>query len=153
MRKTYYLYADENTAFVEEYKEYLDERGVTSLPFSQIEQFDIDQASHILVTGTLEEIKEVLMIAEHSGATIGIIPKPEQKQLIKTFYLPTDTQEAIDLALTPSEKKIDLCMLRIELFCRRWWLEMSLRLISMSRYLKERAFGRGSNCLARHCNG
>jgi uncharacterized hydrophobic protein (TIGR00271 family) len=108
MSRTYYLYADENAPFVEEYKTYLDDQGVKSLPLSQIAHFDIDQASHLLVTGTLEEIKEVLMLAEHSGAGIGIIPKPEQKQLIKTFSLPTDTKEAIDLALTPSEKKIDL---------------------------------------------
>ncbi|MDM5271308.1 TIGR00341 family protein [Sulfurovum sp. zt1-1] len=108
MSHIYYLYADENDLFVEEYKEYLDENGVVSLPFSKLEHFDIGQASHLLVTGTLEEIKEILLLAEHTGVSIGIIPKPEQKQLIKTFYLPSDTKEAIDIALIPSEKKLDL---------------------------------------------
>lgn len=32
MGRTYYLYADENAPFVEEYKTYLDDQGVKSLP-------------------------------------------------------------------------------------------------------------------------
>ena len=108
MSKIYYLYADENVEFVEEHCSYLEDRMVTCIPFSKIEQFDIDQASHLLVTGTLEEIKELLVLAEHAQVSVGIIPKKEQKELRRTFDLPVDTKEAIDLALTRSEKKIDL---------------------------------------------
>jgi uncharacterized hydrophobic protein (TIGR00271 family) len=108
MSKIYYLYADENTSFVEEQEAYLDEYRVKKIPLSKIEQFDISEASHLLVTGSLEEIKEILMLAEHSGVGVGIIPKPEQKELRRTFDLPLDTKEAIDLAIIPAEKKIDL---------------------------------------------
>lgn len=108
MSKTYYLYADDHTEFIEQHQEYLDERGVRSIPFSKMEQFDIDEASHLLVTGTLEEIKTLLMLAEHTGVSVGIIPKADQKELRRTFCLPTDVKEAIDLALAPSEKSIDL---------------------------------------------
>lgn len=108
MSKVYYLYADDHLSFVEEYRDYLEEKGVKAIPFSKLDQFDISEASHLLVTGTLEEIKELLMLAEYAEVSVGIIPKTEQKELRRTFALPLDTKKAIDLALTPSEKKIDL---------------------------------------------
>jgi uncharacterized hydrophobic protein (TIGR00271 family) len=108
MSRTYYLYADDHTPFVNEHQAYLEERGVRTIPFSKIDQFDIDEASHLLVTGTLEEIKELLMLAEHAAVSVGIIPKSEQKELRRTFALPSDMKEAIALALTPAEKKMDL---------------------------------------------
>lgn len=108
MSQVYYLYADDHTDFVEAHQNYLDEKNVKIVPFSKIEQFKIDEASHLLVTGTLEEIKELLVLAEHADVSVGIVPKEEQTELRRTFVLPADTRGAIDLALTPSEKKIDV---------------------------------------------
>ena len=39
---------------------------------------------------------------------MGIIPRPTQKELIRTFALETKTEDAVEQALQLSEKKIDL---------------------------------------------
>jgi len=47
-------------------------------------------------------------IAHKNNITLGIIPTPEQKELKRTFELPKKTEDAITLALTRSEKKLDV---------------------------------------------
>ncbi len=64
--------------------------------------------THILVTSTLVKIKKLIPIAVERDITLGIIPSFEQKNLIKTFALPNNLEDAIKLALKPTEDKIDL---------------------------------------------
>ena len=64
--------------------------------------------THILVTSTLVKIKNLIPIAVERDITLGIIPSFEQKNLIKTFALPNNLEDAIKLALKPTEDKIDL---------------------------------------------
>ncbi|PTB88119.1 TIGR00341 family protein [cyanobacterium G8-9] len=104
----YYIYAQSQTEFIDKAKEYLKEEEVTYLSFDKLESFDVRYASHLLVTGCLEEIKLVLAIAHQNNLTVGIVPTPKQKELIRTFALSSKLEESITLALTPSEKPIDV---------------------------------------------
>ena len=47
-------------------------------------------------------------IAHKNDIGLGIIPTPEQKELKRTFELPKEIEDTIVLALTPSEKKLDV---------------------------------------------
>ncbi len=104
----YYIYADIAQDFIDENKSYLDIHNIGYLPFSKLGELDITQASHLLVTGCIEEIKLLMGIAHQNNLSLGIIPTTEQKELIRTFDLPVKTQDAITQALTPHEKKIDI---------------------------------------------
>ncbi len=104
----YYIYALSETEFIDKAKEYLKEEEVIYLSFDKIESFDVRYASHLLVTGCLKEIKLVLAIAHQNNLTVGIIPTPKQKELIRTFALSSNLEESITLALTPSQKPIDV---------------------------------------------
>ena len=104
----YYIYAQSEEEFIEEAKEYLVNEEITYLSFADLDTFDVRYASHILVTGCLEEIKLVLAIAHQNNLTVGIVPLPKQKELIRTFALSSKLEESIALALTPSEKPIDV---------------------------------------------
>ena len=109
MSKIYYIYAENSQAFIEKNK--LLEvwtSEIIYLPLSKIDELDVDKASHLIVTGCLEEIKLLMEIAHQNNITLGIVPTPEQKELKRTFELPHKIEEAITLALTASEKKLDV---------------------------------------------
>jgi len=107
----YYIYADEKEAFIEECHPFLEEERIVYLPFSKLDELNVDEVSHLLVTGCLDEIKMLMEIAYQNAISIGIIATPEQKELKRTLVLPNSIEDAITLALTVSEKKVDL------LFC------------------------------------
>ncbi len=105
----YYIYSENNKAFVEENRALeVWTSEINYLTFSQIDELDVDKASHLLVTGCLEEIKLLMEIAHQNSITLGIIATPEQKELKRTFELPDKIEDAVSLALTPSEKKLDI---------------------------------------------
>ena len=107
-----YVYSEEDSEFIEKNK-VLDiwPSDIVYLPFSQLNTIDPTQVSHLLVTGWVNEIKQVMQLVLKHDISLGIIPTLKQKELIRTLYLPGKTQEAIALALTPAEKKLDV------LFC------------------------------------
>ncbi len=106
----YYLYEHGLESLVEEVQ------ALEVLPqgvqIVEIESF-LDQerpegVSHLMVSGSLVAIKRVIPVALAYDVTLGIIPMPTQKNLMKTFDLPAKLSEAVVLASTPTEERIDL---------------------------------------------
>jgi len=114
----YYIYADDKEAFLEEVKPYLEEKEVKYLPFSKLGELDVDDVTHIIATGCLNELKLLMGIAHQNDIPLGIVPTPEQKELKKTFALSSQMEEAVANALEVSEKKIDL--LYCNGYCKKW---------------------------------
>jgi len=104
----YYIYAEEEKEFIEKAKEYLQDEEVVYLAFDSLDDLDTKLTSHMLVTGCLEEIKSVLTIAHKNNLSVGIVPIPKQKELINTFSLSSDLEEAMELALKHSDKPLDV---------------------------------------------
>lgn len=104
----YYIYSPDDIEFVETCKVHLTDSNITYLSFDALDSLDLNSASHLLVTGCLDEIKTLLAIAHQNALSVGIIPRPEQKELMRTFSLPAKMEDAIGLALTPTDKKLDL---------------------------------------------
>jgi len=107
-----YVYSEDNQEFIDKNKALeVWPADINYCSFPKLDALDLSQVTHLLVTGCLKEIKHVMQIASQHSITLGIIPTPEQKELKRTFKLPNKTEEAIVLALTPTEKNLDL------LFC------------------------------------
>lgn len=104
----YYIYAQEDEAYIEEVKTFLEKETVTYISFISLGELEVSKASHLLVTGCLEEIKMLMSIAHQNNLPLGIIPRPTQKELIRTFALETEPENAVAQALKTSEKKVDL---------------------------------------------
>jgi len=104
----YYIYAEEDKAYLETVKTFLVKETVTYISFTSLGELDLSKVSHLLVTGCIEEIKMLMSIAHQNNLPLGIIPRPTQKELIRTFALETKTEDAVEQALQLSEKKIDL---------------------------------------------
>lgn len=107
-----YVYSDKDQDFVEKNKA-LDiwPEKIQYVPFARLSTLNPSEVSHMLVTGWVKEIKFVMQMAYTHDITLGIIPTPKQKELIRTLDLPPKTEEMIMLALEPSAKKMDV------LFC------------------------------------
>jgi len=104
----YYIYAVSKTKFVETTKIYLQDKEIKYISLDTLDAFDISSASQLLVTGCLDEIKNLLEIASSYALPIGIIPTSKQKELMRTFDLPYKLEDAISLALKKTDKKLDL---------------------------------------------
>jgi len=104
----YYIYTSEEEALVDEAKAYLTQETVTYVSFERLDTLEVEKASHLLVTGCLDEIKSVLALAYTHQISVGIVPSPKQKELMRTFVLPSNLQEALTLALTPTQKPLDV---------------------------------------------
>ena len=104
----YYIYAPTEQAFIETAKEQLKEKDIHYLSFDDLDTLEVSRVSHLMVTGCLDEIKLLLAIAHKNSLTVGIVPTSKQTELIRTFSLPSKLEDALSLALTPTEKKLDL---------------------------------------------
>ena len=73
---------------------------------------------HVIVSGSLEEIKTVIGHAMQHDFSVGIIPLKSQKSLKKYFVIPGEEKAAVELALQQPAKRIDiiLCNENILLF-------------------------------------
>jgi uncharacterized hydrophobic protein (TIGR00271 family) len=107
-----YVYSEDDLDFVEKNKD-LDvwPSDLEYLPFSKLNTLDLSQTSHLIVSGWVREIKEVMELAYTNDITLGIVATRKQKELKRTLDLPSKIEDAITLALTPAQKKLDL------LFC------------------------------------
>ena len=104
----YYIYADNKEEFIESTKNHLEGKEIVYLPFSQLSTLDVAEVSHFIVTGCLNEIKLLMGIAHQNEIPLGIVPTVEQKELMRTFDLPSKLDDALAQALEVSEKKVDL---------------------------------------------
>ncbi len=103
-----YFYGSVEEAYLDKIKVALKEEKVAYFPLSQMCSIALDHFAHLIVSGTLKEIKEVLELALKYDKSIGIVPMPNQKELMKTFELSSKLDEGISQALLISEEKIDI---------------------------------------------
>jgi len=109
----YYIYTKANEKFSEKVlkSSVIEGREVKLILFDKMEALILNEDDHLLVSGKVFDIKKVMQFAYDRGMSLGIIPLPEQKELMATFELPSKLDESIELALKKCEKQIDL------LFC------------------------------------
>ena len=115
LSKIAYIYGNIEEAFLEKCRILLKDERVTFIPLSQMHAIEQGKYSHLMVSGQLEEIKEAITYAELADMSIGIVPLPTQKKLMRTFALPSSLEESISLAKEKVEKKIDLFYCESEL--------------------------------------
>ena len=109
----YYIYTKSKKEFVDKVLalEVMNSSEVMLVELDSMAELNLTHEDHLLVTGDLNEIKKVIAFAYEKEASLGIIATSEQKELKATFELPSKLESLATLALTKSEKKIDL------LFC------------------------------------
>jgi len=111
----YYIYAKEFEKFALKVSKYIEEKG-HELCLIEIEKLDESILDgHLLVTGSIDDIKLVMGYAYQHNMSMGIVPLSEQKELKNTFLFSSNFEESINSALEISDKKIDLLYCNNEL--------------------------------------
>ncbi len=107
----YYLYPEELEEFVEEIKSLPQSGGTTFYPygsFDDLRTLDLSEASHIITSGSIPQIKEIMILAHRSDLGLGIVPIESQQRLSKVLDLPSDRSKAYMLAMQRAERKVDM---------------------------------------------
>lgn len=107
----YYIYGRESEDFVSGFRDMDISKNIVFIAFELDTVFpaiDLDKCSHIIVSGKIEEIKLIFDLAHKNNISIGVVPLPKQSRLAKIYHLPTTAVKALELAIVPSEKYIDL---------------------------------------------
>ena len=106
-----YLYSEESKELTEQFINNSKSEGISFIPFSANGVFpdiDTEKIDHIMVSGGIEEIKKVISFAKEKGLSVGIVPLTGQEKISDIFDIPGDPADAFELALSISDKKIDL---------------------------------------------
>ena len=138
-----YFYGAVEEAYLDKIKAQLEEEKVAYFPLSQMCSIELDNFAHLIVSGTLKEIKEVLELALRYDKSVGIVPMPKQKELMKTFELSSKLDESISQALLRSEEKIDILFSNDEIVLQEVVIGDAPPLDQFDSTLKEKSlFGR-----------
>jgi len=103
-----FFYGSVEEAYLDKIKTYLKEERVSFFPLSELVSISHEHFTHYMVCGTTEEIKEILQFVLMMHKSVGLVPLPEQKELIYTFALSSKLEENLTQAMTPSEEKINV---------------------------------------------
>ncbi len=110
-QKICYIYGKEHESFIALFKEMDGSEDISFVPFAEGEVFpshDLNVFPHLIVSGSIPEIKIVLEIAQKNELSVGIVPLPSQSRFSKILDLPSDPKEAFEIARIPATKKIDM---------------------------------------------
>ncbi len=135
-----YFYGTVEESYLDKIKAQLEEEKVAYFPLSKMCSIELDHFAHLIVSGTLKEIKEVLELALRYDKSIGIIPMPKQKELMKTFALSSKLDESISQALAVSEEKIDVLFSNDEIVLQEVVIGDAPPLDQFDTTLKEKSF-------------
>ena len=116
-----FVYTDESSIFVEPIQQNPQGSAVTVVYFETLKQ---DPASllkdkeHVVISGSIGFLKEMIRYSLEFHFSIGIIPIPGQKNIARALSLPDNLDSTIDLALRKDVVAVDiiLCNEQILLF-------------------------------------
>jgi uncharacterized hydrophobic protein (TIGR00271 family) len=108
-----YLHDETARAFAQTVCE---EAGRTDLECALLPEGDltgklmIDTETHLLVSGSVETLKRVLLFASQHRMSLGILPLNDQSRLAKVLALPKKPDERFDAVTLPSDRPVDLLL-------------------------------------------
>ncbi len=108
--KHYYIHTQEDESLVKMVMAYTKSKEIQLIPIelTHLSSLEVAEGDHLLATASVEGLKEVMEFVSCNGLSMGIVPRAEQKELRKTFELPSSVEKQIEVALKSCEKKLDL---------------------------------------------
>jgi uncharacterized hydrophobic protein (TIGR00271 family) len=113
VERALYIYSEEYESYIEPVQN--NPFGVQITPIS-FAAFREDQEAlfvdleHVVVSGPLEVIKEILSLAMQHSFSVGLLTTPDQKNLRKSYELPENFEAAMDLALRSGAQAMDIVL-------------------------------------------
>jgi uncharacterized hydrophobic protein (TIGR00271 family) len=79
----------------------------------------LENCSHVIVSGSLTDVKQVLKLAMQKGFSVGIIPQTGYLEVAKLYGIPLDKESALTLALQQPQVAIDVVLCNDEIILYR----------------------------------
>ncbi len=108
-----FIYTEDTQKFQESLEQNPFGVDVSSTAFDILQKqpdLHLQGISHVVVAGSLDTIKAILQYAQKFHFSIGIIPTPGQKELIRCYSLPKNRDKLIDIALQQGSQLMDLVL-------------------------------------------
>nr|WP_319396768.1 DUF389 domain-containing protein [uncultured Desulfobacter sp.] len=118
VRSAAFIHTADTKRFAVDLQENLCGTQITPLAFDDVVREPeklLRGVGHVVVSGPLQTIKEVLFLSMKYDFTVGLIPMTDQKDLIKCFALPRKINLAVDLALRADAQAMDLILCNREI--------------------------------------
>ncbi len=108
-KKAYFVYGDDCEKELERVKE---SRYITALTLTHIDKFledvTLTSSDHVVVMGSGDEIKEIFDKAHIDGFSVGLISLKIQSMLRASFEIPSNLEDALEVALNSECQDLDL---------------------------------------------
>ena len=111
MKLVHFLYRKEHEEYISDLMSVETEDEILFYLYDNYEELasiDFSAVSHLVVVGSMPEVKRVMEFAREHEISMGILPLAEQTKLTKILDLPKKKEDAFLLAIKPCEKKIDM---------------------------------------------
>ena len=108
-----FIYTEDSQGLVDQVRDNPYDCLVTPVEFEAFirdPKATLGDARHVVVAATVAEVKTVGAFAREHGFSLGIIPLPAQKEMPRSYNIPTNTADAIDLALRDDAPAIDIIL-------------------------------------------
>lgn len=108
-----YVFTHEGTPFVEPLQRNVLGVSVTPVSYETLRQNSVNilrEADHVVISGNMAFLKEMIRFSLEHDFSIGLIPLPGQKDLSLLFALPANIDGLIELALRKDAINIDLTL-------------------------------------------
>ena len=70
----------------------------------------LNGTNHVVVSGGLNDVKRVLKLAIEYGFSVGLMPQEGYRELAKSYGVPTQPDQALELALQKGGQEIDIVL-------------------------------------------
>ena len=108
-----FVFTKESASFLETLQKNSLGVSVTPVAYETVQQNPADVlrgADHVVISGNMAFLKEMVQHSLEHEFSIGLIPLPEQKELSRSMALPNDIGGVIDLALRKNVQTTDLIL-------------------------------------------
>jgi len=108
-----FVFTEESASFADSLQKNTLGVSVTPVAYETLRQNPADilqGADHVVISGNMVFLKEMVQHSLEHDFSIGLIPLPEQKELSRSMALPDDIDGVIDRALRKNVQAIDLIL-------------------------------------------
>lgn len=92
--------------------------AITSVEIDSFEQNPstiLNGSNHVVVSGGLNDVKRVLKLSIEYGFSVGLMPQEGYRELARSYGIPFEPDQALELALQKEGQKIDIVLCNEEI--------------------------------------
>ncbi len=111
VEKALFVYTEESALYVDTVLNNPHGVFITPVPYEEFLDTPatvLSDIGHVVASCELAKLREIFRLAMRHGFSMGLIPIPNQKRIMKTYGIPDTIEEALEIALRKDAPPVDL---------------------------------------------